>query len=65
MSVSDFEEQVFNYVWRGFVLAGLFTLLWSVLAPATDSQTQAQSPAEANTASNQASRSPASANAAR
>jgi len=27
MSASDFEEQVFTYLWRGLVLAGLLTVL--------------------------------------
>lgn len=63
MSVSDFEERVFRYVWRGFVLAGLLSLLWSAFAPAP--QTQWPSPGLSDTASNHTSHSTASINEAR
>jgi hypothetical protein len=51
MSVSDFEEHVFTYLWRGLVLAGLVTMLWSVLVPAPNPKIQPQSQGETNTAS--------------
>jgi hypothetical protein len=60
MSVSDFEEQVFKYVWRGFVLAGLVTLLWGFFAPVPNTQTQGQAQGVTSTASNQTSNSAAS-----
>jgi len=61
MSISDFEEQVLTYLWRGLVLAGLLTVLWSTLAPAP-SQTQQQG--ATNTASSKVNR-PSAANEAR
>jgi len=54
MSVSNFEEQVFTYLWRGLVLAGLVTVLWGVLAPPPNAQTQGQAQGATNTASSRA-----------
>ena len=51
MSVSDFEEEVSIYVWRGVVLAGLLTVLWGILIPAPAVQIQSEAQAAANTAS--------------
>ena len=51
MSVSDFEEEVFTYLWRGVVLAGLLTVLWGIFIPAPGVQIQSQAQAAANTAS--------------
>jgi len=52
MSASDFEEQVFKYLWRGFVLAGLLTLLWSAFIPEQNPQAPSPAPGATNTASN-------------
>ena len=54
MSVSNFEEQVFTYLWRGLVLAGLVTVLWGILAPAPSAQPQGQAQGATNTASTRA-----------
>jgi hypothetical protein len=54
MSVSNFEEQVFTYLWRGLVLAGLVTVLWGILAPAPNPQTQGPAQGATNTASSRA-----------
>jgi hypothetical protein len=54
MSVSNFEEQVFAYLWRGLVLAGLVTVLWGILAPAPNTQVQGQAQGATNTASSRA-----------
>jgi hypothetical protein len=51
MSVSDFEEEVFTYVWRGVVLAGLLTVLWGVITPAPGVQIQSQAQGATNTPS--------------
>jgi hypothetical protein len=54
MSVSNFEEQVFTYLWRDLVLAGLVTALWGILAPAPSAQPQGQAQGATNTASSSA-----------
>jgi hypothetical protein len=54
MSVSNFEEQVFTYLWRGLVLAGLVTVLWGILVPVSNDQTQGQAQGATNTASSRA-----------
>ena len=59
MSVSDFEEQVFTYLWRGLVLAGLLTVLWRNFAPAPNSQVRAHPQSATNTVSNSVRRSSA------
>jgi hypothetical protein len=59
MSVSNFEEQVFAYLWRGLVLAGLVTVLWGILAPAPNNQSQGQAQGATNTASSRVRSSPA------
>jgi len=65
MSVSDFEEQIFTYLWRGLVLAGLLTVLWGNFAPAPNSQIQGQAHGASNTVSSRVHSSPATANDAR
>ena len=56
MSVSDFEDQVMNWIWRGLVIAGLVTVLGSVLTPTPNPQVQGmiqgQTQGATNTASN-------------
>lgn len=42
MSVSDFEEQVLTYLWRGVVLAGLITVLGSAFVPLPSPQIPGQ-----------------------
>jgi len=64
MSVSDFEEQIFTYLWRGLVLAGLLTVLWGNFAPAPNSQVRAHAQSATNTVSNSV-RSSSAANEAR
>ncbi len=64
MSVSDLEEQVFTYLWRGLVLAGLLTVLWGNFAPAPNAQVQAHARSATNTASSRVHTSSASANEA-
>jgi hypothetical protein len=51
MSVPDFEEQIFTYVWRGLVLAGLLTFLWSTFAPSPNGQILGQAQGATNSAS--------------
>jgi len=50
MSVSDFEEEVFTYLWRGVVLAGLLTVLWDIFIPAPGVQIHSQAQAASNAA---------------
>jgi len=65
MSVSDFEEQFFIYFWRGLVLAGLCTVLWGGLAPATGPQLPGQTQSETNIVSRELRRSAATLDEAR
>jgi hypothetical protein len=40
MSVSEFEDQVLNYIWRGLVIAGLLTVLGGILLPTPSPEAQ-------------------------
>ncbi len=65
MSVSDLEDQVLNWVWRGLVIAGLLTVLGGILRPTPSSQVQGKTHGQTQAATNTASNTVSSTSSAR